>query len=43
MLVFNSRCAERHMNAEDFAKAALSAINDWLDEVFVGFEPELQG
>jgi hypothetical protein len=33
MLVFNSRCTERHMNAEDFAKAALSAINDWLDEV----------
>jgi hypothetical protein len=39
MLVFNSRCAERHMNAEDFAKAALSAINDWLDEEIVGFEP----
>ena len=28
------------MDAEDLAKAAFSAINDWLDEEIVGFEPE---
>ena len=28
------------MDAEDLAKAALSAIDDWLDEETVGFEPE---
>lgn len=29
------------MDAEDLAKAALSAIDDWLDEEIDGFEPEL--
>ena len=28
------------MDAEDLAKAALSAIDAWLDEEIVGFEPE---
>ena len=28
------------MDAEDLAKAALSAIDDWLDEEIVGFERE---
>ena len=28
------------MDAEDLAKAALSAIDAWLDEAIVGFEPE---
>jgi len=28
------------MDAEDLANAALSAIDDWLDEEIVGFEPE---
>ncbi len=28
------------MDAEDLAKAALSATDDWLDEEIVGFEPE---
>jgi len=28
------------MDAEDLAKASLDAINDWLDEEIVGFEPE---
>jgi len=28
------------MDAEDLAKAALVAIDDWLDEEIVGFEPE---
>ena len=28
------------MDAEDLAKAALSAIDDWLDEKIVGLEPE---
>ena len=28
------------MDAEDLAKATLSAIDDWLDEEIVGFEPE---
>jgi len=28
------------MDAEDLTKAALSAIDDWLDEEIVGFEPE---
>ena len=32
------RCYD--MDAEDLAKAALSAIDDWLDEEIVGFEPE---
>jgi hypothetical protein len=29
------------MDAEDLAKAALSAIDDWLDEEIVDFEPKL--
>ena len=28
------------MDAEDLSKAALTAIDDWLDEEIVGFEPE---
>ena len=28
------------MDAEDLAQAAFSAINDWLDDEIVGFEPE---
>jgi len=28
------------MDAEDLAKASLDAINEWLDEEIVGFEPE---
>jgi len=28
------------MDAEDLAKAPLKAIDDWLDEEIVGFEPE---
>jgi hypothetical protein len=28
------------MDAEDLSEAALTAINDWLDEEIVGFEPE---
>ena len=28
------------MDAEDLTKAALSAIDDWLDEEIIGFEPE---
>ncbi len=28
------------MDAEDLSKAALSAIDDWLDEEIVGFERE---
>ena len=28
------------MDAEDLAKAALSEIDDWVDEEIVGFEPE---
>ena len=28
------------MDAEDLAKAALVAIDDWLEEEIVGFEPE---
>ena len=28
------------MDAEDLAKAALSAIDEWLDEEIVSFEPE---
>ena len=28
------------MDAEDLVKAALGAIDDWLDEEIVGFEPE---
>ena len=31
------------MDAEDLSKAALTAINDWLDEELVGFEPEGEG
>ena len=27
------------MDAEDLANAALGAIDDWLDEEIVGFEP----
>ena len=29
------------MDAEDLAKAALKAIDDWLDEEIIGFEPEV--
>ena len=29
------------MDAEDLAKAALGAIDDWLDEEIVGFEPKV--
>jgi len=28
------------MDAEDLAKVALTAIDDWLEEEVVGFEPE---
>jgi hypothetical protein len=28
------------MDPDDLAKAALSAIDDWLDDKIVGFEPE---
>ncbi len=28
------------MDAEDLAKASLSAIDDWLDEEIVGFDAE---
>ena len=28
------------MDADDLAKAALGAIDDWLDEEIIGFEPE---
>jgi len=28
------------MDAEDLVKAALSAIDEWLDEEIVGFEPD---
>jgi len=28
------------MDAEDLAKASLDAIDEWLDEEIVGFEPE---
>ena len=28
------------MDAEDLAKAALVAIDDWLDEEIIGFEPK---
>ena len=28
------------MDAEDLSKAALTAIDDWLKEEIVGFEPE---
>jgi len=38
--VFNRWWEESDMDAEDLAKAALSAIDDWLDEEIVGFEPE---
>ena len=37
--VFNRWWEESDMDAEDLAKAALSAIDDWLDEEIVGFEP----
>ena len=39
-LVFNRSWEESDMDAEDLAKAALGAIDDWLDEEIVGFEPE---
>ena len=38
--VFNRWWEESDMDAEDLAKAALSAIDDWLDEEIIGFEPE---
>ena len=28
------------MDTEDLANAALTAIDDWLDEEIIGFEPE---
>ena len=31
---------EIDMDAEDLAKAAIKAIDDWLDEEIVGFEPK---
>ena len=40
ILVFNRWWEESDMDAEDLAKAALKAIDDWLDEEIVGFEPE---
>ena len=40
ILVFNRWWAESDMDAEDLSKAALTAIDDWLDEEIVGFEPE---
>ena len=39
-LVFNRWWEESDMDAEDLANAALGAIDDWLDEEIVGFEPE---
>ena len=39
-LVFNRWWAESDMDAEDLSKAALTAIDDWLDEEIVGFDPE---
>ena len=39
-LVFNCWWEESDMDAEDLAKAALGAIDDWLDEEIVGFVPE---
>jgi hypothetical protein len=38
--VFNRWWAESDMDAEDLAKASLDAIDEWLDEEIVGFEPE---
>ena len=38
--VFNRWWAESDVDAEDLTKAAVSAIDDWLDEEIVGFEPE---
>ena len=38
--VFNRWWEESDMDAEDLSKAALTAIDDWLDEEIVGFEPE---
>ena len=40
ILVFNRSWEESDMDAEDLANAALSAIDDWLDEEIVGFEPD---
>ena len=31
---------EIDMDAEDLAKAAIKAIDDWLDEEIVGFGPD---
>jgi hypothetical protein len=28
------------MDAEDLSKSAITAIDDWLDEEIVGFEPD---
>ena len=39
-LVFNRWWEESDMDAEDLAKASLDAIDEWLDEEIVGFEPE---
>ena len=38
--VFNRWWAESDADAYDLAKAALQAIDDWLDEEIVGLEPE---
>ena len=38
--VFNRWWEESDMDAEDLAKAALKAIDDWLDEEIVVFKPE---
>lgn len=38
--VFNRWWEESDMDAEDLSKAALTAIDDWLEEPIVGFEPE---
>ena len=38
--VFNRWWEESDMDAENLAKASLDAIDEWLDEEIVGFEPE---
>ena len=38
--VFNRWWEESDMDAEDLSKAALTAIEEWLDEEIVCFEPE---
>jgi hypothetical protein len=36
----NRRWDESDLDAEDLSQVAFNAINDWLDEEIVGFEPE---